>query len=747
MGFSRLTKPHTEQELSSLNQFLNTVFHSLSEEELIFCTSHNEQPSASSPWPYRNKEVIEKGGALNTYHYCISTVNANQHNTISRKDSQCYALHVVVLDDIGTKAEENPLAPSYIIETSKNNFQWGYVLDKPITDKIIAKELIRQVYSKGHLTDRGGAMINKLVKLPIGMNLKQGKDNFKIKLIELNDKRYSVDELCKAWNINVRTPEIVDGKLLGKEIEDELFEWLKSEDRVTGDQGDGWFEVECPMGTLHSDGNVSAGYSPLGVGPDPLKRQFKCFHEHDGSPPDTHEFLMYCKIWGAPDVGPNAPVHVLAGGREHLPLDRGIPMEHFPDLKVLASGAMRLKKTHTNLKYLMDTYGFRYSYNQISKKTEIVHEEMDNENSDNSNSSMYYAVASQCAMSGFEIGVDLQHGYIDQIAMCNQANPVVDFLRTIKMDDEKTDYIAQVIEKVKTTKTTPRHIFTMFFHYWLIQCCAAADGAENTPNLDAKQKYESVLVFTGGQGVQKTKFWNSLIPRSLGKYFQDGVIINPSDKDSILLIMQNWIVEWGEIDATFRKTDLSHIKAFLSQGKDVLRPPYGRVVNDYKRRTSFCASVNGTDFLNDMTGNRRFWPVEVESIELPDNKLVMNMWAQAWRDYMMGEKWWIDEQEIAVEVASVVHKYHSCHDDPDIASMIEAFGRLDQETMLCLGTKEYTIKQICDIAGIEIKRRTTAIKIRDYIFSCVPTHLQNRVCRSGSGGIKVYRMPKIDKKF
>lgn len=48
---------------------------------------------------------------------------------------------------------------------------------------------------------------------------------------------------------------------------------------------------------------------------------------------------------------------------------------------------------------------------------------------------------------------------------------------------------------------------------------------------------------------------------------------------------------------------------------DDIRVPYGRKSIKKPRRTSFCATVNHTDFLVDETGNRRFLCVPVISID------------------------------------------------------------------------------------------------------------------------------------
>lgn len=71
-----------------------------------------------------------------------------------------------------------------------------------------------------------------------------------------------------------------------------------------------------------------------------------------------------------------------------------------------------------------------------------------------------------------------------------------------------------------------------------------------------------------------------------------------------------WLVEISELDA-FRRTDVSRIKQFLSLRVDRFRAAYGRHVKEMPRCCVFFGTTNTEDYLQDKTGNRRFWPVDV----------------------------------------------------------------------------------------------------------------------------------------
>ena len=245
-------------------------------------------------------------------------------------------------------------------------------------------------------------------------------------------------------------------------------------------------------------------------------------------------------------------------------------------------------------------------------------------------------MVSQSALSGLPKG-DVPR-FLMSIALDNPFNPVTDYLSALKWDG--VDHISELAKTLQVSSNV-EGLRNQLLRLFMIQCCAAADGAEKTPNRKAIAKYEYLLVCYGAQGRQKTKWLNGIIPIELKPYFKDGVDLDPCSKDSVEKATGYWIVELGELDATFRK-DVARLKGFLSEQFDVYRKSYARTRNSYQRRTCFCGSVNKAEFLLDETGNRRYWPLAIESITLPQDAGINmdQVWAQAQDLYMQGEPWW-----------------------------------------------------------------------------------------------------------
>ena len=63
----------------------------------------------------------------------------------------------------------------------------------------------------------------------------------------------------------------------------------------------------------------------------------------------------------------------------------------------------------------------------------------------------------------------------------------------------------------------------------------------------------------------------------------------------------------------FRRADSEAVKAFFSSEKDRFRGAYGRYVQDHPRQCVIWCTTNKRQYLFDITGNRRFWPVSVDA--------------------------------------------------------------------------------------------------------------------------------------
>ena len=123
---------------------------------------------------------------------------------------------------------------------------------------------------------------------------------------------------------------------------------------------------------------------------------------------------------------------------------------------------------------------------------------------------------------------------------------------------------------------------------------------------------------------------------------------NGSQKDDLIILHKSWIHEWGEIERTFSKRQSEELKAFITRKKDIFRPPYGRSALEFARQSIIVGTANGSDFLVDSTGNRRYWivPVANEKIDIKRLKEERDrIWSAAVKAYRNGEQWWLTDSE------------------------------------------------------------------------------------------------------
>lgn len=239
----------------------------------------------------------------------------------------------------------------------------------------------------------------------------------------------------------------------------------------------------------------------------------------------------------------------------------------------------------------------------------------------------------------------------------NNCGPVFDNDGT-KMFTGKSGYIQQLAECV-TVESGTEHIRDKIFRMWMIMACAAADHAEQVTDKKVVPKFDSMMIFVGNQGIGKTRFFRAMLPKQLQPYFDDGVIIdltnNLTRSDSISRYLLKWIVEISNLELLSERHGINRFDHFLSGSIDTFRESYENNSKNYQRRTVFVGSTNDKEFLNNRVMNRRYWPLSVEELTMPNVNLVDNAWCEAWTAYINGEQWWPQpniEKELLSKVAS-----------------------------------------------------------------------------------------------
>lgn len=162
-------------------------------------------------------------------------------------------------------------------------------------------------------------------------------------------------------------------------------------------------------------------------------------------------------------------------------------------------------------------------------------------------------------------------------------------------------------------------------------------------------KFDTMLILAGKQGCGKSTFF-----RLLGKDWFSDSMSTFEGKEAVEQLHGFWIIEAGELKA-MNKAEQNTVKQFMSKTEDVYRQPYGRHTSRFPRSCIIVGSTNEDEFLRDITGNRRFWPVDLG--EVPAVKSVFKdlplevdqIWAEAQMRFQCGESLIITDDDAAKE--------------------------------------------------------------------------------------------------
>lgn len=158
-------------------------------------------------------------------------------------------------------------------------------------------------------------------------------------------------------------------------------------------------------------------------------------------------------------------------------------------------------------------------------------------------------------------------------------------------------------------------------------------------------KFDAVLTLVGPQGVGKS----TLIAKLGGKWFSDSLSFNDiQNKTAAEKLQGTWIMEIGEL-VGLKKTEVQAVRSFITIQDDRYRAAYAKRVTSHKRQCIFIGTTNAmTGFLQNTTGNRRFWPVKTpgggakKSWDLTEEE-IKQIWAEVLTYVAKGESLYLDD--------------------------------------------------------------------------------------------------------
>lgn len=229
------------------------------------------------------------------------------------------------------------------------------------------------------------------------------------------------------------------------------------------------------------------------------------------------------------------------------------------------------------------------------------------------------------------------------------------------------------------------------FRWWMISAVART--------FDPGCKADHVLILEGPQGLRKSSALRAL---ASPEWFTD-TPLDLHSKDAYISLCGKLVVELAELES-LRRADASRAKSFFTSSIDSFRRPYDRRMVTVKRSCVFAGTVNDASYLQDQTGNRRYWPIRCTQIDL--DLIVRDrdqMWAEAVAAYRDGARWWPDTtEEVAV-----------CEQQQEVRVHVDEWESLIASWLARHTDGEYTIGGILkDVIGIPPDKWTRADQMR-----------------------------------
>jgi predicted P-loop ATPase len=223
---------------------------------------------------------------------------------------------------------------------------------------------------------------------------------------------------------------------------------------------------------------------------------------------------------------------------------------------------------------------------------------------------------------------------IESAARRRPFHPIQDWLKSLTWD-----------EKPRLDRVLPEYFQSPDSPYeqgvgprWFISLVARA--------MEPGCQSDCTLILEGEQGIGKTGAFRALMHDPTW-YAESSSGVD--SKDFYENLRGVWLMGFDELDSLTRAS-LTRVKTVLTATRDRYRKSYGHLPQDYPRSCGFCGSTNSSQYLNDLTGARRFWPVKVlRPIYVP--RIIEDreqIWAEAYVRWRSGEPWHVNTPDLRV---------------------------------------------------------------------------------------------------
>jgi predicted P-loop ATPase len=283
------------------------------------------------------------------------------------------------------------------------------------------------------------------------------------------------------------------------------------------------------------------------------------------------------------------------------------------------------------------------------------------------------------------VSKDLTRTVVTDTARLNKFHPVRDYLAALEWDGVKRiDTWLMTYGGVEDNEYS-RAVGALFL--------IAAVRRIRNPGC----KFDEMIILEQElQGTDKSSALAALAVKD--EWFSDDLPLNIEGKQVIEALRGRWIIEAGELSG-MRRTDIGHLKAFLSRQVDRARMAYGRIVSEVPRQCVIAGTTNDLEYLRDTTGNRRFWPVRCQRFDVAALKQDRDqLWAEAAAREATGVSVRLSAELWPTAAAQQAQRLT---EDPWLYALKEAFEHLEGDEQTAKKISMGTIWTILDVRGAQ----------------------------------------------
>lgn len=286
----------SSKHLDDADRFLLALAEDLPpEERMILCGFAGDpnvvDPNKWRPRPWRPGRERNLGHDWNGY-VTVASFRRAEDNSFRRRTETFAAGRALMVDDVGTKVKRETVAgvpPSAIVETSPGNEQWWYILREPERDVARFDGVIRAFISGRLLgADPGMSGVTRVGRIPGYVNGKPVNKGWRCRLLDLSARRFTVDELLKAFDLRINGRRYVHERLHSEAALERnaaftvFYKWLDLHGCLKRHEPDpsGWTEMTCPWVGDHTGAANTGAAIREPASENDYYGAFRCHHGH-----------------------------------------------------------------------------------------------------------------------------------------------------------------------------------------------------------------------------------------------------------------------------------------------------------------------------------------------------------------------------------------------------------------------------------------------------------------------------------